>query len=122
LLAHVAILGFGFRRLSGLIGARLWPPNGERRTWTPALRIAQAIAVVVALYSQVPLALLYGVLGPNPAKSHHSAVLHKDGQQDRSVLLLDGRSEEMLLFDSKSGVPIVVPKDAGTWLELRPRN
>ena len=100
LVAHVIIVGFGLRRLYGVVVGRFRPRNEERRSSSPYLRAAQAILAIVILYAQVSLALLFSVLGPNPAKEHQEAIITETGRDVR-VVLLDETNEYFLVFSPR---------------------
>src|SRR5262245_40567944 len=67
-IAHVVVLGLALRRFYGLLRSRFEPPNPDPRETSAPLRILQSALVVLIVYFQIPIALLYGVMGPNPAK------------------------------------------------------
>lgn len=68
LVAHVVVLGLVIRKLWGLVGGSVFPPPLERRQKTPIVRVLEGLLVLVLLSVQVPMVLLFGALGPNPAK------------------------------------------------------
>jgi hypothetical protein len=108
LILHVAVLGLAFRRLYGLLRGRWAPPTPDPRRATSTIRLLRAVAVLVIVVTQVPLAVLFGVLGPNPAKNTWPVTIVNAAQR-RSMYLLHRDEKWVMGVDSESSKLIRVP-------------
>jgi hypothetical protein len=111
---HVVLLGFGFRRAHGIWRAATYPPELDRRNTSAPLRLLQALVVVLFLVSQVPVALLFGVLGANPAKTTHPAVIYRADHDPLRVRLIERNENRILAFDEEQRLIVRVPLH-GEW-------
>jgi hypothetical protein len=109
-LAHVCIMTFSFRRLYGLVRARWAPPSPDRRIWTPVGRILHGVAVLLVVYAQIPLALLFGMLGPNPANDKRQIVV-KRGEVEFPMLMIAQASDRIIGFNTDTQTVVSIPLD-----------
>jgi hypothetical protein len=115
LFGHVVVVGLGLRRLHGVFRGEVFWSRPERRLRTPSTRLLQATFVVVALFTQIPLAILFGVLGPNPARypAPVEVTLDVEGELVRRewYLIQDGASH-LIAYDGRAGTILKVPSMA----------
>lgn len=112
---HVVLVGFGFRRVYGLLRSRLAAPVPDRRSPSSGLRLLEAGLVVALLFAQAPLAILFGGLGPNPAKRVRAVDVHMEASiaptATRWLLYIDENENRLLGFDPGSNRVVGIPKD-----------
>ena len=121
LVVHVIVLALAFRRLYGLVRGRWAAPDPQRRPQTPNIRLLQAVAVLVIVVMQVPLALLFGVLGPNPAKNIWPVTIINGGAR-QPMYLLHQNDKWVLGVDSLSRSLVRLPLDDRDVIVFGPHN
>lgn len=97
---HVVVLAAMLRRGYGLVKSRFFPPSPDRRARSARLRLAQAALLALIAFVQIYLALLFGVLGPNPAKRLLRATVHYSSI--RPDLGAEPRMRELYLISRSS--------------------
>ena len=119
MLVHVIVVGFGLRRLYGLLRSRLAAPIPDRRRVSPGLRVLQACLAMALLFAQAPLAILFGALGPNPAKRVHPVAIQMrsdvvspfPNSSKRWMFYIDRNSERVLGYDHVERRVVEIPQD-----------
>ncbi len=116
---HLLVVGFTIRRLFGILRSRLTHPAVERRRTSWFLRVAQGLLAMLLLYVQIPLALLFGALGPNPVRQKFPATVFLGAQTDandrgyhssRVVDIVDSNDERLLVYDERSRIVVAIPQ------------
>jgi hypothetical protein len=83
--------------------------------------LLRAVAVLVIVVAQIPLAVLFGVLGPNPAKNTWPVTIVNGGQR-QPMYLLHQDEKWVLGVDSVSWQLIRVPLREQDVIVFEPHN
>lgn len=111
LVLHVVVIGFSFRRFYGLVRSKFIDPARDRRRSSFIIRTAEGTLAVLLLYVQVPAAILFGSLGPNPVNrvcpitisvQSDAAGVSQDELLPHRALFIERSSERYLVFDRES--------------------
>jgi len=111
LVLHVVVIGFSFRRFYGLVRSKFIDPTRDRRRSSFVIRTAEGTLAVLLLYVQVPAAILFGSLGPNPVNRVCPITICIKGDSDGTsqgesisyrALFIERSSERFLVFDRES--------------------
>jgi hypothetical protein len=114
--AHVVILGMMWRRAIGLVRGRIAAPFPERRKLGPYTRLLKGALMVTLLVVQIPMAIVFGALGPNPAKrTRPITVVRASGAgngavEDRELLFVSKNADYLLAYDGSTKNIVEIPK------------
>jgi hypothetical protein len=110
---HLIVAGALMRRVWGLLLGRSRNPEDERRSQSHRGRVVTACFSMALLFAHVPLALVFGALGPNPARrlSPVSVVLEPAQPVETQLFLVEATGERSLFYDPVNEEALVVPSE-----------
>lgn len=110
---HIVLVGFGFRRLYGLLRSRMFSGASDRRQASSGLRLLEAGLAVALIFAQAPLAILFGALGPNPAKRVRAVEVQLAAPvpSTKWLLYVDQDRHRLLGFDAATRRIVGIPQD-----------
>jgi hypothetical protein len=117
-LVHSVALVWSFRKMYGLLRPLLGSPTPEFRRPSVAARLMGGALFWLLLATQIPLAIVYGALGPNPAKRvtpitiATSSMLSTEAARPREYLLLYETTHEFVAFDADSNLVVRFPRSS----------
>jgi hypothetical protein len=123
---HITVVAFAFRRAYGLLRARFAPPSPDRRRTSSALRILEGVLLLVLLYSQFALAVLFGVMGPHRAKGLRPAAVVELGESGapvtKRILLIERTDTYLTGYDTEKETVVQIPSARILRIEIPPHN
>jgi hypothetical protein len=111
------VLAEAIRRTHGLLKGRFAPPTLERRRKTRSIRLLHAILLALLAFVHVHLALVFGVVGPNPAMRISTVRVTyrtwdpggEETIRQRELYFIERNSQRLLGFDPGHEELIQVP-------------